>query len=193
MDIKRLPHIFRFDDVCINSDMDRTNKQTDFLFEKFPDCQVMWGISPLVCDMSKEEDRPSVRERIFPQIYNALSDHRAFFNVSKAGIPEIPERVTRAAHGLVHVDHRLLTFDQQEMSILISASLANADVFIPPFNKYNTDTEIICADQDIELIRFEDGWLSMEHNRYHTGHQKWYLHGRAFNLHDFEEWFNVTV
>ena len=181
---------FRFDDVCINADMDRTNAQTDFLFEKFPDSEVIWGISPLVHDMSNEEDRPSKRERIFPEIFNAYSDHTSFFMVDKAGIPEIPERVTRAGHGLVHVDHRLLTKEQQEMSILISRSLVKAKIFIPPFNKWNADTFEICDQYNIELIMFENGWLSMEHNKFNHDQEKWYLHGRAFNLHDFKEWFN---
>jgi len=47
--------IFRFDDVCINADMQLINEMTDFLFEIFPDCKVLWGVSPFVNDMSNEK------------------------------------------------------------------------------------------------------------------------------------------
>ena len=50
---------FRFDDVCINTDMQLINEMTDFLFETFPDCKVLWGVSPFVNDMSNEKNEIS--------------------------------------------------------------------------------------------------------------------------------------
>lgn len=179
---------FRFDDVCINSDIDLTNKMTNFLFETFSNCVVLWGISPLVNDMSNFDDKR--KQRIFPEIYNAFSDHRQFFKVEKAGIPELHTKVKLAGHGLVHVDHRLLTREQQEMSILISSSLVKSKIFIPPFNKWNSDTDDICKEHGIELIKFEDGWLSMEHNKFNNKHSKWYLHAREFTIEEFTRWFS---
>lgn len=179
--------IFRFDDVCINADLVLINEITDFLFSEIENCQVMWGISPLVHDMSNSECSIT-RQRIFPKIFNAHSDHRMFYNVQKARIPELRDDVLLAGHGLVHVDHRLLNKETQEMSILVSCSLAGANIFIPPFNKWNKNTEDICKEHDIELIKFEDGWLCVEYNDFDPGHNLWYLHGREFELEEFKKW-----
>jgi len=180
--------IFRFDDVCINANMSLINEMTDFLFCNFTNCDVIWGVSPLVNDMSNYTGKN--KERIFPEIFNAHSDHRIFFNVDKTGIPDLHNKVKLAGHGLIHVDHRLLTKEQQEMSILISSSLVNSKLFIPPFNKWNKDTDNICKEHNIELIKFEDGWLSMEHNKFNFKHNKWYLHAREFTYEQFKQWFN---
>lgn len=173
---------FRFDDVCINSDMKLLNTMTDYLIDIFPDCEVIWGISPLV---TKSND-----QRVFPKILNAHSDHRLYYKSDACGIPELRNDISLAGHGIVHVDHRLMNKESQELSIITSCSLVGADIFIPPFNKYNKDTELICDEQEIELIRFEDGWLSMEHNRFNPDHMDWYLHAREFNFEQFKTWFN---
>lgn len=181
--------IFRFDDVCINADMQLINDMTDFLFSKFPNCQVLWGISPLVSNMSYEKSNIS-KQRIFPKIYNAYSDYKKFYNVDLAGIPKFHNKATMASHGLIHVDHRLLDRSAQEMSILVSSNLVNAKIFIPPFNKWNKYTEEICNENGIELIKFEDGWLCMEYNDYVESQERWYLHAREFTFENFKKWFD---
>ena len=42
----------------------------------------------------------------------------------------------------------------------------------------------------IELIKFEDGWLSMEHNKFNESHDRWYLHAREFTFDNFKKWFD---
>lgn len=185
----KIKKIFRFDDICINADMVLINDMTNFLFDRFPTCVVLWGVSPLVHDMSEEKNEIT-RQRIFPKILNAHSDYRKYYDVDLAGVPNLNTKATLAAHGLVHVDHRLLPKPAQEMSILISASLVKSKIFIPPFNKWNKDTDEICKEHGIELIKFEDGWLSMEHNKFNESHDKWYLHAREFTFDNFKNWFN---
>ena len=185
----KIKKIFRFDDVCINADMVSINDMTNFLFDRFQTCVVLWGVSPLVHDMSEEKNEIT-RQRIFPKILNAHSDYRKYYDVDLAGVPNLNTKATLAAHGLVHVDHRLLPKPAQEMSILISASLVKSKIFIPPFNKWNKDTDEICKEHGIELIKFEDGWLSMEHNKFNESHDKWYLHAREFTFDNFKNWFN---
>ena len=119
---------FRFDDVCINADIDLINKMTTFMFEKFSDCVVLYGVSPLVHDMSYEKS-DSEKQRIFPRILNELSYYKNFYKVDVAGLPEFHPKATLAAHGLIHVDHRLLPKSVQEISILISASLVKSKIF----------------------------------------------------------------
>tara|TARA_R110000824_G_scaffold197814_3_gene381460 strand:- start:725 stop:1276 length:552 start_codon:yes stop_codon:yes gene_type:complete len=179
--------VFRFDDICINADMKSVNKMVKFLNEEVTDCEILFGISPLVHDMISEDEIES--QRIFPKILNAHSDFRKFYLVDHCGLPKLPDNITRAGHGLIHVDHRLLSKEAQEMSILTSCSLAKARTFIPPFNKWNTDTEEICKEHQIRLIKFEDGWKCMEYNKYDPKHNLWYLHHREFTLKQFKEWF----
>ena len=187
MEYKALP-IFRFDDVCINADMNLINDITDFIKRQYLDrVQIIWGISPLVHWMSDFNGKHA--QRVFPEILNAYSDYRKFYYVDLCGIPQIREDVTLAGHGLVHVDHRLLDYAAQELSIVTSCSLVKADMFIPPFNKWNRTTEIICQDHDIELVKFEDGWKSMEYNTYEHGHQLYYLHAREWSMEKIKQWF----
>lgn len=175
--------IFRFDDVCINSDMELHNKMTDYLLEKFPGCEVIWAVSPLVSSLCEDN------QRVFPKIWNAYSDYRIHYNLNSGGTPHIHGRTTVATHGLVHVDHRLLTKEAQEMSILVSSSLTGGKTFVPPFNKWNKDTEQICYDNGIRLIKFEDGWESMEYNKFGKYCTRWYLHAREWTFESFKAWF----
>lgn len=180
--------IFRFDDVCINTDMGLIEKMTEFIYAEIKNSEVMYCISPLVHDMSYENIKD--KQRIFPKILNAYSDYKMYFNIDKLGLPEIKNKdIILASHGLIHVDHRLLTKEQQEMSILISCSLVKSKYFVPPFNKWDKNTEQICQDNNISLIKFEEGWLSMEHNCYYENHIKWYLHSREFEFENFKQWF----
>jgi len=185
---KRYPS-FRFDVVCINADMQLIYDITDFIKDHFKnDVEIIWGVSPLVHDMSECKGKHS--ERVFPEILNAKSDYRNFFNVDLCGIPPLRKDITTAGHGLIHVDHRLLSYGEQEMSIITSCSLVKAKHFIPPFNKWNSMTEAICREHSIELIKFESGWLSMEHNQYDKNHGLYYLHAREWTMDNIKEWFN---
>lgn len=172
---------FRFDDICINSDMNLVNDITDYLYEKFDDCEVIYGVSPMVHN--------DCGQRVFPKIFNALSDHKNFYRTNRIGLPEMYTRVTKAGHGLIHIDHRLLTKEVQEFSIVASCSVVNSKMFIPPFNKWNSDTEWVCKTHGLTLIKFEDGWKSMEHNTYDKS-DKWYLHAREWDMDKIKQWFN---
>ncbi len=179
---------FRFDDVCLNSDPGIIPVIIGVLLTSFPGCHIILGVSPLV--------NSGCGQRVFPKLYNAISDPSVFYNVDACGIPDIvnnwnKEIVSLAGHGLIHVDHRLLDLQAQEMSIVASCSLVKSKIFIPPFNKWNTDTEIVCEHHGIKLIKFEDGWLSMEHNFYREGHDLWYLHAREWTLDKLEEWLKL--
>ena len=154
--------IFRFDDICLNADMDLHIGIAEHIIKKIPSAEVIFCVSPLVHDMEAEGGK--TKQRIFPQILNAHSDYRKFYQVDKCGIPSFPSWITRAGHGLIHVDHRLLTRETQELSILTSCSLSKSSIFVPPFNKWNKFTEEICNEHNIKLVKFEDGWLCCEYN-----------------------------
>lgn len=183
--------IFRFDDVSINSDIAATNAMASFLIDKFPYCKIIFGISSMVHNIDEEKEK----ERVFPKILNAYSDFRKFYEVDAVGIPDVisHKNIVLATHGLIHVDHRLLTKEAQEISIIVSQSLVKSKIFIPPFNHWNNDTDTICKEHGIQLIKFEEGWKSLEHNKYQHNekHNLWYLHARAFTIETFKSWFEL--
>ncbi len=171
--------VFRFDDVSGNSNMKTIYSIADLLWDKFPECIIICGMSPIT--------HVSCGERVFPSILNARSDYREFYEVDCCEIPKFSGALF-AGHGLIHMDHRLLDYQAQEMSILVSCSLAKGKIFIPPFNKWNELTEQICKENEIELIKFEDGWKSAEHNTFDATHKLWYLHPYAWTVDKFKEW-----
>lgn len=180
--------ILRFDDVSINSDLHNLYGITDVFRGKYPEAQILYAISPLVHDCASETGKHC--QRVYPRLFNAFSDWKRFLRPDFVGVPILRKDVTNASHGLIHCDHRLLNRDQQEISILISCSLVRSNIFIPPYNKWNQVTEDICKANNIILIKFEDGWLSMEHNEFDENHSKWYLHDREFSVKSFSDYLN---
>jgi hypothetical protein len=176
---------WRIDDVSVNTDMGKLDDLIDVLLEESDDL-VMLAINPTV--IGKDGQRP------FPAAMKPLSCWREYFRVTACGVPPIPAtpryagRIVTAGHGMIHVDHRLLTVDVQEMSILMSCSLARADNFVPPFNYYNADTELICKSWDIQLIKYEDGWRHVLHNGYNPHHLRWYLHPWDITVDGLRAW-----
>lgn len=173
-------YTFRFDDVCVNADLDHIDAITELLYCKFSGARILHCVSPMVHN--------GCGERVFPSILNAHSDFRKFYEVDNCRLPPRNPLAERASHGLIHVDHRLLDFAAQEMSILTSCSLAKARVFCPPFNKWNRHTEAICAEHGIELIKFEHGWKCVEYNNFDPSQKLWYLHAREFSFEWFKKW-----
>lgn len=185
--------IFRIDDISVNTNQQKLLAIVDCIFKRYPDSRLLLGVSPLVNDMSNYSDRRS--ERIFPSIFNAHSDHRIFYDVQKCGIPDVVRGLTQAygskielaGHGLVHVDHRLLTKEVQEISILVSCNLIGARTYIPPFNKWNRDTEEICQEHSIKLIKFEDGWRHLQYENVTDNFGNYYFHTHDFDISDLQK------
>lgn len=179
--------VLRLDDISVNVQKDRLVKFLRQARSVAPGIEILLAFSPLVFDMETHEpERPAMSERVFPKILNAYSDHRAYYEVQKLGLPPwLPEviddfRCTKASHGLIHVDHRLLNKQTQELSILTSASLVNSKIFVPPFNKYNSDTLEIVAEHNLTIVKWEDGWQHLGYNRFADDGNKYYVH-----MHDY--------
>lgn len=187
--------IFRIDDISLNTDKNRLYKILNSILLKHSDCKFIFGISPFVCDMSKE-NFPN-NERIYPKIMNALSDYKEFYKMDICGVPdwvcefENKFDIERAGHGLIHVDHRLLSKDVQEISILMSCNISKSKIFIPPYNKWNKETEDICLSNNIELIKFESGWKHILYNNIYDKDEcnKFYFHTHDFKDEDIERLF----
>lgn len=149
----------RIDDINPNTDQAKLKAMLAILRARWPSCRLLLGVSPLAHVVGQED-----LEQVHPKILNAHSDYRLLYAATRMWLPspteyaDIDPAPEFASHGLVHVDHRLLCKEAQELSIILSCSLSRSDVFIPPFNKWNTDTEDICRRQQVELVKFEDGW-----------------------------------
>ena len=184
--MKNLSNVtIRFDDVCTNCNMSHLNEMGKFASDL--GAKVLYCISPLTHIMNEENDKN--KQRIYPKIMNAYSDYKEFYKVDVASLPDIPDFAIRASHGLIHVDHRLLDKKAQEMSILVSCSLAKSKMFVPPFNKWNKHTEKICKQNQIELVKFEDGWKCIEYNTFDDQTKLWYVHHREITVDQFKSWF----
>lgn len=179
--------VIRVDDISINLDFKRLDKFLHIVKVKYPSVNILLAVSPMVFDMNLwEPGHEGKRERVFPSILNAKSDHRVYFEVEKIGIPEWLHDIVKkyncqlATHGLIHVDHRMLSKELQEMSIIASSSLVKSKIFVPPFNKYNQDTFDVCKEFDIKIVRWEDGWIHLGYHPFSNDNNKYYVH-----LHDY--------
>ena len=184
---------FRIDDVSVNTNEEKLMEMVSLLDRYYSHSRFLLGISPLVCDMSEYKDKRN--ERIFPSIFNALSDHRGFYKIDKCGVPDVisklinthGSKIELAGHGLIHVDHRLLTKEVQELSIVSSCNLVQAKTYIPPFNKWNKATEEICKEFGINLIKFEDGWRHLGYEPISDNTRSYYFHTHDFSIEQFTE------
>lgn len=179
--------IFRFDDVCLNTRMRHLNALAQLVKNRVPNAVVQYGVSLVVNELRGY--RQPTDEMVFDPMYEPRSDPQCYFRVDKVGCPDdIPPGVELTSHGLIHVDHRLLSADAQAMSIAVSCSLLRTKIFTPPFHKWNSDTVFACARHGIKLQKFEDGWLSAEHNAFIPSHPMWYAHSPAVTVARFREW-----
>jgi hypothetical protein len=180
--------IFRVDDVSVNTDLAKLKKIVATVRAVMSNAEFLFAISPLVHDVSQE--RAGDQERAFPRILSAYSDHREMFTVSRLGIPELGSigKHDIASHGLVHVDHRLMGKEAQELSIVTSCALVGTSTFVPPFNKYNADTIAVCKEHGIDLVKFEAGWKHVLYNDFDRSNSYYYLHTHDVSLDALKSW-----
>lgn len=171
--------IIRFDDVC-----ERTYEPN--LMELMDEVSGYGEIWLSVNLFSSESESQSV----YPDVPFKDKPNSYFFNVNEMyrylpttqlqGIRLCPDYKV-VSHGLLHADHSRLSKDAQEMSIVSSCRLLNTDIFVPPFNRWDSTTEEVCGENGISLIKITDGWKSMEHNQFDRNHKLWYLHPWKWN------------
>jgi hypothetical protein len=185
-------HTFRFDDISVNTDLERLGALIDVIVAHEPNANVLLAISPIVfC--------PTIQlsigheQRVHPPTLTAMSALHPYYKGTRCGIPVLPfhKQIVRAGHGLAHVDHRLLDYQAQEMSIVMSCALAKASVFVPPYNHWDKNTEKICDEHSLDLIQFEDGWLHALYNSYDDSHHLYYMHPYDMTACRLKAWFEA--
>lgn len=191
---------FRFDDVSVNTHADKLVSMIGVIFQHAPMSRILLAVSPIV--FCPENQLPGGHEeRVHPSRLTAMSSLSPYFEGHRCGLPVALQRIYHndsrivfAGHGLVHVDHRLLPAAAQEMSVVASAHLARGRrdqklMFIPPYNKWDVNTEFICRQHDIDLVKFEDGWEHVLYNRYNPEHERYYLHPYDVSVERLDAWF----
>lgn len=185
---------FRFDDISVNTDQENLSTLLGVIFEARSNAQILLAVSPIV--FSREQLPSGSEQRVHPTLLTAMSKLTPYYRGQSCGIPDwlqyFDTRVRFAGHGLAHVDHRLLNRQAQEMSILMSCTLARATTFIPPYNKYNDDTEDICRQHSITLVKFEDDWRHVLYNPYRSAHDKFYCHPYDISPSELRSWFGLS-
>lgn len=184
-------YTFRFDDVSVNTDWNKLDSMVRFLSSTFKADQlrIIFAVSPAVYDM-RECEKTLDRERTFHAILHTESDFRAFYRVERVGIPVLLDQYRKlgveiAGHGMVHVDHRLLSRGAQELSILMSCALLKTTVFIPPFHKWNRKTAEICAEHSITLVKYDRSWRHLLYHPFDHRNPNYYVHTHDFHYQDF--------
>jgi len=175
--------VFRIDDVSLNTDPTRLQEMVGALRTRVPGCFIIGAVSPCVHRL------PNGSERVFPSLLNVESDFRVFYRPDRVGIPErLLEHFDEiSSHGMVHVDHRLLDRSAQELSIVLSCALVRSDSFVPPFHKWDADTESVCQEHRIRLVKREPSMVHLKYHRY-DGPRYYYLH-----THDFPSMADFTA
>ena len=145
--------IFRNDDVNPNSNFKHIREIYNIIKLKFPDAEIYSCVNIFGKKNSKgtvyPETKISVKTRLF---YNVDS----IFNFN-----QLPYLYNIVSHGLLHFNHRLVTYDTQKFSILTSCNLLNTKLFIPPFWEWNEKTEKICSLNSINLW-IEPTWINID-------------------------------
>jgi hypothetical protein len=173
----------RIDDISTRTDPERLEKFLEMFSIRFQNFEILLAVS--IGTIHIEEDPTS--ERVFPPIFNAMSDHRVFFNLTEIGSPSwLPAIVSRfnckvASHGLFHVDHRLLSKEAQEISIISSCSAIGTKIFVPPFNKYNPETIEVIKESKLQLVVWESGWKHLGYQKLDQAAGNYYFHMHDFN------------
>lgn len=172
---------FRNDDVNFNTNCSNMVEIYDLLKKRFPDCRIISGVTL----MSQRNFHGSVYcETPFKdKPLNWFIDKvDTFLNMSQWSAYDI------ASHGLFHFDHSVASYSYQRFSIEVSCRMLKTKLFIPPFDKMNQETRIICENNNIEIIsRFKQDWKSLEFNKFDENHKLWYFHSWRYTPKQFEE------
>jgi len=161
--------IFRCDDVSANTDFSKLYRIYFAIKENFPEAKIISAVSLFSKKSKAESIYPETPFRRKPVEY--LYDIDAFLK----SIPLFILDNEIASHGLIHLDHGDLSYEMQELSIVVSCNYLQTKMFAAPFNTYNKDTIKICVANDIELLDQRE-WKSMEFNEFNTKFPRWSFH-----------------
>jgi hypothetical protein len=183
---------FRIDDVSPNTDFPKLNKMRKLLCDSFTGIDIWY-----CCNIFSKrfEDVFSNYGSVYPNPPFKHMETKKFYGVdslldNKHDLERLGN-VRIVSHGLFHADHSKLQYDAQEMSIAGSCAYLETDIFVPPFNNFNQSTEAVCRHHNIKLVRsYDEGWRSLEFEKFTTSHKLWYFHPWRFSIEEFRKAIN---
>lgn len=175
------PIIFRNDDVNPNTDFVYLRAIYDVIHRNFPRAVIMSAVSIL--------GKANAKGAVYPGDPFKDKKYGFFLDVNRAMctsdmIRTMLGNTVIASHGLFHFHHGKVPKDIQELSIVSSCQYLGTDLFIPPFNSWNKDTEKICTKHKISLVGRDD-WKCLEYNDFDPNHQLWYMHSWRYSVEEF--------
>lgn len=180
--------VFRNDDVSGTTDIQRMFHCYDVIKNIFPESQILSAVSIFSKKNPIGSVYPGVPFKNNPQKW--FYDVDSGFDLDFLSCMDLSKVVS---HGMLHFDHSKASYDAQEMSILTSCNLLKTNIFVPPFNRFNLDTEIICKENNIFLIGKDEKWLSLETNKFNPEHKHWYFHSWRIGADKMKEILNARV
>lgn len=169
---------FRFDDVCANTSRLDLYAMTGRIKAMYPDAEIIYAITIF--------SKANLEGSVYPKPPFKDNPHHFFYDVDQIFMRTY-EDITTASHGLIHGDHSRLGYDAQEMSIVMSCKILKTNIFVPPFNRWNSSTEDVCRNNGIKLLKSEDGWKSLDCEDFDSNHELWYLHPWKYNIGTFRK------
>jgi hypothetical protein len=179
--------IIRNDDVSPNTDYRELMRMYAIIEEYVPDAEI-WSVWCPVCQNIPYANR-LYRERYYP----LRGQTKEFFMMQsdRIGLPSYGTKYRKiASHGMMHIDHRELSKGAQMMSIVTSCYLLKTHLFVPPFSEYNSDTEEVCKEYGVRLVKREDGWKSLESTEFDPKHGLWFFHSWRYTPEKLKELFD---
>jgi hypothetical protein len=180
-----MSRVFRNDDVCSNTDLGHLHTIVSTIRRCFPQAELWLGVTAF--------SKHSLEGSVYPTPPFRGNPKQAFYEVDEVVGPDLLGflknslgDVTLCSHGVWHLNHAELGYELQEASIVSSCRYLKTNIFVPPFNQWNSDTQDVCRKHRIRLIKQQDGWRSLEWNDFDPDHPLWYFHGWRWKGCEFE-------
>jgi hypothetical protein len=174
--------IFRNDDVNPSSNFKQTIDIYNIILKKFPNAQIYSCINIF--------GKKNIKGTVYPETKIPIKT-RMFYDVDAIfDFGQLPHLHNIVSHGLLHFNHRLVTYDTQKFSILTSCSLLKTKIFIPPFWEWNEKTIKICTLNNITLWIDED-WINFDRETIDSSHTHYLFHSWKFTPETFAKQINL--
>lgn len=160
--------IFRNDDINPSTDFNNVKKQYNVIRELVPDVEIWQGVTLFGKENKKGSVYADTPFKDKPTDW--FFDIDNYYSHKSCNLSD-----KQCSHGLFHADHTRMSRDAQAMSIIGSCKILKSDTFLPPFNRYNGETKLICKENGIHMIT-KTGWKNLIFNDFDPNHKLWYWH-----------------
>lgn len=176
--------IIRNDDVNPNTDYKELMEMYDIILKAVPNAEIwtVWSVinrKLATSNLYPDGDLP-IKEKPLDYFYRTAN---------QMGLPLEGGRYGKiCSHGMLHICHKDMPIELQEMSIVTSCFLLRTKVFVPPFSESDKNTEIVCNKFGIELVKREE-WMPLDYKDFDPSHKKWYFHSWRYTPDKLREKF----